>query len=260
MTIIATATNESTQSYGSRLLTTVLAVIFMGAIYIFVSYITARAYLRTGVFSFLLLGSSLVIAGCSAVLTFSVSSSSNYMVTEFDLGFLIAAALGFASAVSLYLGTKSTTNVRKWIGTPILTYANFAGVSVAIAELALHNLTPAFFVQGIGRTAIRQEVVLASIVLFGISSLVFLRMYAESHSEILFWYSGGLAMLAVGLFSVFFVTVIGGELSWIGRFAQYLSGIYFLFAVLSSTEHPPGKRNQEKSIVEFPNETLPATN
>ncbi|MDA4130415.1 MAG: hypothetical protein OK457_06555 [Thaumarchaeota archaeon] len=260
--VVLLFTNRSSAVFGTPLLATILYVAFVGAIYLLVSFISALSYVRSGNVSFLLLGSSLVIGGCSAILTFSLSSAPNYSVTVANLGFLISAFLNFVSALNVYARVRNSTDGRtlnqnkKWIGIPIIVYSTFAALSVLIAVLALSGATPPFFVQGVGGTVLRQEVVAACVALFGISALIFLKMSRESHSDILFWYSGGLAMLSLCFFVAFSLSVVGGELSWTGRIAQYLSGIYFLMLVLSSIR---GSRKipKENSLQEKVTEIAP---
>lgn len=236
-------------AYNSQLLSTILTLAFVGASYILVAYITAGAYLRTGSLSFILVGSSLILGGFTSVLAFTFSNSPNYEVTVFNLGVFGCAILNFVSALSVFFGLGSPSSQKKHsVGLPLATYSIFTVLSFVIAFLALKNLTPVFFMQGVGATLIRKLVVGASIGLFGISSLLFLKMYSEDHSDILFWYAGALALLAVSLFTIFFVKVVGGELSWLGRIAQYLSGIYFLLAVLSSAT--PKKTAERRPLVQ----------
>jgi|SRR5579862_1861802 len=252
--------NRSSVVYGTPLLATLLYIVFVGINYLLVSFISTRAYVQSGNVSFLLLGSSLVVAGCSALLTFSLSSAPNYSATVADLGFFFSAMLNLVSALCVYTGvgeSPAKSKKSRSVAIPAAVYSALALLSALIAVLALKGLTPVLFVQGVGGTLLRQEVVAASAILFGISSLVFLKMSFETHSDIMFWYSGGLAMLALCFFSVFFLNVVGGELSWIGRIAQYLSGIYFLMLVLTSTKERPEASNTRSP--EMPDQVTPHT-
>jgi hypothetical protein len=254
VTILLILSDPPDTVYGNQLLTTILAIIFIGANYFLVAYIAGRSYTRTGSLSFLLLGSSLVIAGCASVLTYTVSTAPNFTSTVFNLGFFSAAIFSIIAAITSYYGNsrENVLSVRKWVGIPIIVYTTLALLSVAIALSALRGSTPMFVEQSASSTALRQTVVGLSILLFGASSVISLRMYTESRSDILFWYSGGLAMLAVSFLPTFFLNVTAGtELSWIGRIAKYLSGIYFLVIVLSSTRKQPRIENDAEKMKEI---------
>ena len=101
---------------------------------------------------------------------------------------------------------------------------------------SLDGLTPAFFVPGVGQTLLRMIVLSSAAAMFGISSLLFARLYfsSESASRILYWYFIALALTGVGLAAVFFGRAPGDPISWTGRAAMFLGGVYFLKAVRSS--------------------------
>ena len=72
-------------------------------------------------------------------------------------------------------------------------------------------------------------------ILFAVSSLVFMRIYFESKSDILYWYSLSLALMALGRCSG---VLIGGApdvpVQWVGRFGSYLGVVYLLISVLTT--------------------------
>lgn len=88
--------------------------------------------------------------------------------------------------------------------------------------------------QGVGPTLLRQVVLGTAVVLFAISSVVFMIIYCTSKSDVLYWYSLALALIAIGLFAVSIQKVVGSPLGWAGRTAQYVGGMYFLITVLIS--------------------------
>jgi hypothetical protein len=100
--------------------------------------------------------------------------------------------------------------------------------------VALLGATPAFFVPGIGSTVLRQVVVAAGLFLFAVSSILFMRLYHDSRSGILFWYSMALGLTTIGLAAFYFGRTVGDPIAWTGRIATYLGGIYSLIAIRSA--------------------------
>ena len=96
------------------------------------------------------------------------------------------------------------------------------------------HLTPLFFVQGVGPTVLRQIILGVGTVLFVACGFMFLRLYLISWNTVLYWYSLGLILVAIGLVSVFSARAVGSELAWAGRLAQYMGCIYLLISVLSA--------------------------
>jgi hypothetical protein len=99
----------------------------------------------------------------------------------------------------------------------------------------LQGATPPYWIPGVGLTVLADWVFGITIALFAISSLVFMRMYFESKTSILYWYSLSLAPVALGRCSSF---LIGGatdvQVQWVGRFALYLGAVYLLISVLTT--------------------------
>jgi len=114
----------------------------------------------------------------------------------------------------------------------------------------LQGVIPVFFIQGIGATALRQFMLGGAIVLFATSSLLFIRLYFKSKSDVLYWYSLAMVLITESLFSWFFAKAAGSPISWAGRVAVYLSAIYFLVAILILVRGVRKKMKNEKSQYE----------
>jgi PAS domain S-box-containing protein len=113
----------------------------------------------------------------------------------------------------------------------------YLGVLVFVASLTIVSLrgaTPPYILQGIGPTPLGRAVLGTAVALFGFSSLLFMRLYSKSKEAFQYWYSLALALIAVGLSAVFLQKAVGSPIGWAGRSAQYLGGIYFLIAVLTT--------------------------
>jgi hypothetical protein len=105
---------------------------------------------------------------------------------------------------------------------------------VLLTVSVLLRVTPLFFIQGVGPTVLRQVVLGAAITLLAASGLLVARTYLMSKSTVLYSYSLGLLLVALGLGAVFFQKAVGSELGWVGRITQYLGGIYLLGSVLAA--------------------------
>ena len=103
-----------------------------------------------------------------------------------------------------------------------------------LSVAAIKGVTHPFFIQGVGPTAIRQSVLIISILLFVISATFLMAFFTETRTRFLYWYSLGLGMFALGLVVVYTLTSIGSLMNWIGRLSQYIAGVYFLSAAMSA--------------------------
>src|SRR5437879_12230504 len=106
----------------------------------------------------------------------------------------------------------------------LLCYAGLILLTSFYAVAALGGMVPAFFVPGIGQTLLRMTVLGLAVTLFGVSALLFARLYPRAKSGTLYWYFLSLALTSVGLASVFFVRAPGDRTSWPGRSATLLGG------------------------------------
>ncbi len=68
-----------------------------------------------------------------------------------------------------------------------------------------------------------------------LSSAFLLRMYDQWKLDFLYWYSLGVALIALGLCAVFLETSVGSPLGWVGRSAQYLGGVFWLVSLVAAS-------------------------
>lgn len=196
---------------------------------------SARSYLRSGVPTFLLLGCGVLTFGTSSLFAAWLigPAGTNVNVTVFDIGALAAALLHAGGATSAWVGA-SPHNVPNLRGRLLLSYVSAIAFSLLQTAAALLGVVPTFFVQGVGPTLLRQIVLGGAIALFAFSSVIFMRIYTRSKSDVLYWYSLALALIAVGLALVFIQKAVGSPIGLSGRIGQYLGGVYLLASVLVS--------------------------
>jgi hypothetical protein len=114
------------------------------------------------------------------------------------------------------------------------------GFLILLTLLAFIGATPAFFIPGVGSTQLRHVVVAAGLFLFTVSAIFFVKLYQNSKSGILFWYSMALALTAIGLGAFYIARVPGDSIAWAGRTATYLGGVYSIIAVWSALKSSRG--------------------
>ncbi len=216
--------------YNPKYLLLILNTIFIAGTGIIVTVISARSYLKDGSINILLLGSATLIAALVALIAGWLSIlSSNQNVTIYDSGFMVSSALQLSSALSLLYWNKLRTSGRKSI--LAMTYGAVLIFVGLYATMSARDVFPKFFTNS-GATWVDQSVLGISITFFALSFLIYIRKFAKLKSEVLYWYSLALVLFAVGLFGVALQPQFSDSLSWMGRIAQYIGGVYFMIALL----------------------------
>ena len=213
-----------------------LQTLFLFGTAVVVAYISLKSYLSGGSRTILLLGSGTLAWGFASMVAgwlLGPPGGPNIGVTISNSGALVSSLFYIASATTT-MRDRSSRDSKSRKPKLILAYGGAVGFLAALTGFALLGATPAFFVPGAGSTILRQAVVGAGLFLFAASSILFLRLYHDSRSGILFWYSMALALTAIGLAAFYFGRTVGDPIAWTGRIATYLGGIYSLIAVWSA--------------------------
>jgi len=214
-----------------------LQTLFLFGTSVVVAYISLKSYLSGGSRTILLLGSGTLAWGFASMVAgwlLGPPGGPNIGVTISNSGALFASLFYIASATTTMRASSSRDSKRRK-SKLLLAYSGAVGFLVALTMFALLGATPAFFVPGIGSTVLRQVVVAAGLFLFAVSSILFMRLYRDSRSGILFWYSMALALTTIGLAAFYFGRTVGDPIAWTGRIATYLGGIYSLIAIWSAS-------------------------
>lgn len=215
-----------------------IGYLFIALVAMFAAYISAKGSLKTGSPVVLLLGVGSLAFGLSALLcalAIGLVGPGNLAATVFNTGLVLAGGLHFQSAVLSAVGAPSMELPKR--GRMMVTLA-YLGVPVFMAILviaALQGATPPFFVPKVGLTVLLYWVMGMTVALFAISSFIFMRMYFESKTDILYWYSLSLALAALGTCSFLLIRgVTDVPVQWVGRFAYYLGAVYLLISMLTT--------------------------
>jgi PAS domain S-box-containing protein len=210
----------------------ILQILFVLIASLTVAIVSARGYLTNGSLNLVFLGAALLING--TITTISVvplGLSSNEIVTMANLGTLTSAIILFLSAIITLQGTVPSNIDRRKIILIITYFASILLIGVLIA-LALSNVLPVFLTST-GPTLLRRTVLAALIVMLFGSFVIFEYRYFKTKSPILYWYSLALALFGLAMVAAYFTVKLGDPMNWLSRITIYLSGIYFIIALLS---------------------------
>jgi len=218
----------------------VVGYFFAAAVASVVAYISAKSYLQDGSPLILLLGSGVLALGSSSLLAGLtigyMGGTGNIAGTIYETGLLVASALHFQSAFAALLGAPSQEelqNRRTWV---ILANLGVVTTITLVTIATFQGVTPAFYIEKAGATPLLTWVAGVSCVLFAISFLILMRLYSRSRSDILYWYSLAIALMAAARFGFSLVEIADTPIHWAARFAQYLGAFYLLVAVLVSVK------------------------
>jgi PAS domain S-box-containing protein len=211
--------------------------IFLTGSSLVVALISARSYIKGAPMNILVLGCAFLINGiAAAVAGWLFSFSANYTVTIYNSCTLLSAILQIVNATFSHQGSGSKSQ-KTTLGLKLLSaYIVSVAVIIFISAITYYGFTPKFFVEGSGPTLVDTSVLATTILLFTASSLILVQRQVKSKSAVLLWYSAGLALFAIGLFSVALEKSIGDPLGWTGKIAQYAGGIFFIIAVIKARD------------------------
>jgi hypothetical protein len=222
-------------------LNAVLYTVFVCLTSFLVAYLSLKGYLQTGSTVLLILGSAALTLGSTSILgtwLANLPGALNAGITIVNTGALCASMFHVASGSLTYTGVSLENRPRVRRPLSLIAYTGVLSFAAVYSVASLAGLIPPFFVLGVGQTPLRMIVVGSSVALFAISSLLFARLCFSSRSNTLYWYFLGLGVTSVGLLAIFFGRAPGDPISWTGRAAQFLGGIYFLKAVLTTFGGP----------------------
>lgn len=236
VSIVVLAVQDTNVGFEHPLLLFILNTLFLTVTAVVVAVVAAYAYVTGGTFVLLFLGCGVLAFGSGSLVAGSLRGlpdGANVSVTVYNVAAMVAATFHALSVTATWKNSRSwSPRYRAFI--LLGTYLGVLSVAAAVAAAAVYGLLPVFFAQDVGPTPLRQLVLLSAILLFALSAFAFLRRYVRTSSAFFYWYGVALGLIAVGLTAVFMSNTVGSPLSWIGRFAQYLGGLYFVVAVTTA--------------------------
>ena len=209
-------------------------VILLATICFVIAYLSAKGYLITGSISLLIITMAFVyICLVTVIIGWIATLSPNWGVTLNGIDLLLFSGfLLLSSFQSSFRSVPIGSEHRK----TRLTLACTAAISlgIVVSSLTILNFFPTFFINGTGVTFIDQIVFSISVLLFAVNSVLFLRQYLKSKSDVLYWFTLALVLEAIGTFGVTLQVRFSDIVVWTGRLGIYIATVYFLIALLSS--------------------------
>ncbi len=212
-----------------------LNIVFLTLVSVFVALLAAKTYLAGGEPAVLFLGCGMWVLGiaCGIAGVLDYLGKDAYVVTVHNCGACLAGVCILISAISTIIQAGEEPAVGQALWLPVL-YLLMLGAIILITVGALEDIIPPFIKPGEGATPLRQAVIIVACLQFAISSVLFAVLCRRSATKFLRWYAMGLALIAIGFLGLIPQTQQGTPSNWAARFAQYLGGIYILYAVFSA--------------------------
>ncbi len=219
-------------TYESHTLLLVLSLTFYTLVSLGTLYLIGRSFLALGSPGLLLLECGVVLWSLAGTVGDFVShGDANINVTIFNTGILLAGLCHLAGAI-LTLGPQRVIRAKPlWLGAGC---AFALGALWLVSRAALSGWLPIFFIPGLGGTLVRYCVLISAIAMFVLSAGLLHANQRAARLPFTSWYALALLLLAVGLFGVMIQLSLGSLVNWLSRAAQWLGGLYLLFAAIAS--------------------------
>jgi PAS domain S-box-containing protein len=237
ITMIVLGVADLGGSYESPHLLLALNFTFSTLVSLFVAYLIGRSYLVRSTPGLLVLGCAVVFWGAAFVLAAIGPANPNFTATVHNLGVWLSAVCNLTGTALLLRSKRNMPAAGLWLG---WAYTLALGAVGFVALGAHAGWTPVFFVQGQGGTPLRQLVLGSAVIMFALAAILLRVAKRKSASPFERWYPCALGLMAVGLFGVLIQSSLGSWLSWTGRAAQYLGGVYMLIAAIASVRESHG--------------------
>ena len=220
--------------------------LFVTVVCFVIAYIAIRNYRTSGRIQILLLGCGVLGFGIAAVVAALLRSvpeaGANLNVTIYNTGALVGALFHFIAALMLLAGVSPEAGSKRKEAWAIFSYIGLMVFIALFTVASIRGVIPPFFLQGVGATALRQEVLGSADMLFAFSFLIFMGAYLRNREAFLYWYASALALTSISLTGFYIQSAVGSPIGWASRFSQYLGGVYFLIAVISAVRSAHARR------------------
>ena len=213
-----------------------LNTIFIFAISVVVASIAAVNFLNTGLLQVLLLGSAALAFGVGNMLyVWFIDTDLGVRITINESSVLIASLVHLFGTGMAIMKQRITALEFRRKTRIIIYYFGILGCIAIIYQLTIRGIIPPFtkpVLDGIMSVSLQDIVQWITTIFLCTSAVTSLIIYRKSGGDFYFWYSIGLILLTFG---VLFISLgmVENRIAWLGRFAQYVSGIYFLVSVIS---------------------------
>jgi PAS domain S-box-containing protein len=238
--------------YNVSWLVRLLDITFIFVMCFVAAYLAARLFTGTGRTQLPFLGGGLLVFGLANLVSAIMISQPNVDVTVHGTGSLFSAIL-FLVGAFIAVGWSSRPGKAR-LSTAAFIYSVGILFVVLMLVLSAQDITPAFLAADKGNTLLREIVLDTAAGLFAISGFILLGIYFRSWTAFLYWFGLGLLLISFGLVTVNYAGTAGDAMTWLGRGAQYLAGIYFLIGAVATIREPASTGSR---FVEVENTMLP---
>jgi PAS domain S-box-containing protein len=229
--IIARATGLS-ESYMSEPLRLVLSFTFYTLVSLGTLFLIGRSFLASAKPGLLLLECGIILWSLAGTVGDIVApTDANVNATIFNTVIFLAGLCHLAGA-SLSLRPQAA------LRPPTLWLAGASALALGalwlVAHAAMAGWLPVFFIPGQGGTLVRYCVLISAIAAFVLSASLMLAGQHEARAPFAAWYALAMLSLSVGLFGIMIQLSFGSVVNWLARTAQWLGGLYLLFASIAA--------------------------
>ena len=195
-------------------------------------FLIGRSFLASGTPGLLLLECGVILWSLAGTVGDAVApNDANVNATIFNTVIFLAGLCHLAGAV-LSLRPQQALALRPcgWLAASALAL----GALWLVTHAALAGWLPVFFIPGQGGTLVRYCVLISAIAAFVLSAGLMLAGQREARAPFTAWYALAMLSLSVGLFGIMIQLSFGSVVNWLARTAQWLGGLYLLFAAVAA--------------------------
>ena len=219
-------------SYEYDTLRLVLSVTFYTLVSLGTLYLIGRSFLASGSPGMLLLECGVLLWSLAGTVGDFVShGDADIDVAVFNIGILLAGMCHLAGAILAPRQQRVLRAKPVWLAVGC---AFALGALWLVAKATVSGWLPVFFIPGHGGTPVRYCVLISAIAMFVLSAGLLKVSQRTARLPFTSWYILALLLLAVGLFGIMIQLSLGSVVNWLSRTAQWLGGLYLLFAAVAS--------------------------
>ncbi len=225
----AAGLSESSMSEPLRL---VLSFAFYTLVSLGALFLIGRSFLASGKPGLLLLECGVILWSLAGTVGDVVApTNANANATIFNTVIFLSGLCHLAGAVLSLRPRRALPAPPVWL---VGASALALGALWLVAHAALAGWLPVFFIPGQGGTLVRYCVLISAIATFVLSACLMLAGQGEARAPFTAWYAPAMLSLSVGLFGIMIQLSFGSVVNWLARTAQWLGGLYLLFAAAAA--------------------------
>lgn len=220
--------------YDNGFLVMILNLVFSTTASLLIVYLISRSFMVSGRPGLILISCGVLSWGLAGFFgNLFGEGDVNMSITIHNICVCLSSIFYFSGAIIFQKQNRSVRYPGMWLTVLYsVTLTLIALIIICVKDVKI----PVFFIEGIGGSPLRYILLSCSILMF-IGTSVIIRFSAKGFlPDFRYWYTIALWMIAIGLFGVMLENKAGDIQSWIGRSAQYLSGVYMIISAFASVK------------------------